>query len=45
MIDFNIFKDFNKYYKKLEGSKEDGEVLNNSEKNKQTIIGDRKSTR
>lgn len=39
MINFNIFKDFNKYYKKLEGSKEDGEVLNNSEKNKQTIIG------
>ena len=39
MIDFNIFKDFNKYYKKLENSKEDGEILTNAEKNNQTIIG------
>lgn len=38
MFEFKIFQDFNKYYKKIEFSKEEGEILNNNEKNKQTVV-------
>ena len=39
MNNFHIFQDFNKYYQKLNDSKEKDEILTNGEKNKQTIIG------